>query len=1113
MKSTTQRRMFSLLLALVMLFSLLPALGSTASAAGSGTTESDPKIVTTYAELSSALSSGVAYVKLGANINTKGLNDGAGYTKSIQQTGTVQLDLDGYSVTFFSRTYPLPAAIRVKGDLSVKDSRGGGKLYIDANPNTASSKQVLILAETGSFTLNSGRLGIDNGLAKNSIVVVEGKGDAKVVFNGGKVDAISPKVGIPYVYSALLSSNCKAEFNGGEFEGLVGFTYAARTDGKSKPNAVINGGKFKGGIVVKKGSETITLGRSFPISIQGGSFGRGLFTENFALSSSEQTPENFAFAAMFPERTTLLRPDERPRLIYRQKDVKTEYMANSISKEYIIALSTKNLDDYKRVAFSSYSGTAYTDVCTNAFGLVKVEVNGAPAYVPHQMDVTGGYSGAPLYALNPKKQLRFYWVPLPQAMRDAGYRQKISYTLNGTDHRVTASSYNNNLLFQTIPVNSYSYQTEVQKLGITVELYKDGEPLLLSGASNMFLMRYRMMSETDVAIPEVTLTVADGDLIAASAATDSPVTVSDDESCTVKSQVNWADNGEVRNKTVVLKAKEGFYLTKDTKFNVVGANKITAKWLYSTDSGQTCVVGVEAQECELITEAKGIVRGLVYYNHVNDIYVESYEPSKYTITVKKVSEYISSSGSDIYDSFLWPHELLDETGAPYYLYCTVEAKPGYVFRSGTGTLKYANEEWKPGKWAEAIWNDDWTDMDNISAGACYKLHDKTDTNLGGLWLNRLELTSLNLSVKAPVAGESPAPGSDYCKIDGLPPYMTLERVDWLKCFDDWTYYSDKPFAFQAGKTSDGESCEYQCFIYVSYDLSGVGVAKGAKFYLNDTPCKLDWEKKFFWTETMTAEGTPVQEDPVITAKAGANGTITPSGNVTVKAGADQAFAIQPNSGYTVSKVLVDGTDVGAVTSYTFKNVTANHTIEAVFAKVEAKPTNPFVDVAEGTYYYDPVLWAVANGITSGVDTTHFEPEGTCTRAHAVTFLWRASGQPEPKTTNMPFKDVKPGSYYEKAVLWAVENKITNGTSTTTFSPDENCTRAQIVTFLWRSKGEPYASDSNNPFTDIASDYYMDAVFWAVKEGITNGTTPTTFSPGERCTRAQIVTFIYRAMHR
>ena len=1107
MKSTTQRRMFRLLLAMVMLIILLSALGGTASAAGSGTAESDPQIVTTYEELRTAMNSGVAYVKLGANINTKDLNDGAGYTESIQQTGTVQLDLDGYSVRFFSKTSPLPAAIRVTGDLSVKDSRGGGKLYLDAAADAVSSKQVLILAETGSFTLNSGRLGIDNGLAKNTLVVIEGKGDAKVTFNGGKVDAISPKVGIPYVYSALLSSGCKAEFNGGEFEGLVGFAYATRTDGKSKPNAVINGGKFKGGIVVKKGSETITEGRSFPISILGGSFGRGLFTENFALSSSEQTPENFAFAAMFPERTALLRPDERPRLIYRQKDVKTEYMANSISNEYLIALSTKNLDDYKRVAFSSYSGTAYTDVCTNAFGLVKVEVNGAPDYVPHQMDVTGGYSGAPLYALSPKKQLRFYWNPLPQAMRDAGYRQKISYTLNGTDYPVTASSYNNNLLFQTIPVNSYSYQTEVQKLGITVELYKDGEPLLLSGASNMFLMRYRMMSETDVAIPEVTLTVKDGDLIAASAATDSPITVSEDESCIVNSQVNWADNGNTRNKTVVLKAKEGFYLTKDTIFNVAGANSITAEWLYSTDGGQTCVVGVEALECELITEAKGIVHSLTYYNYVNDVYMESYEPSKYTVTVKEVGKYISSNGSVINDSFMWPQELLDETDVPYYLYCTVEAKPGYVFRSGTGKLKYTQSSWPSGQWREAIWDEDWRDCDNISAGACYKLYDEADTNMGGLWLDRLEISNLNLYVKAPVAGESPTPDSDYCKIEGLPPYMTLERVDWLKCYDDWTYYSDKPFAFQAGKTSDGEDCEYQCFIYVSYDLSGVGVAKDAKLYLNDTPCKLDWENKFFWTETMTAEGTPVQEDSVITAKAGENGTITPSGSVTVKAGADQTFTIAPSAGYIVSSVLVDGTDVGAVTSYTFKNVTENHTIEASFEK----PANPFVDLTESAYYYDSVQWAVANGITNGKDATHFDPDGTCTRAQAVTFLWRAAGQPEPTMTEMPFNDVRPGSYYEKAVQWAVEKGITNGTNATTFSPDAKCTRAQIVTFLWRATGQPEPTMTEMPFNDVRpGSYYEKAVQWAVEKGITNGTNATTFSPDAKCTRAQIVTFLYRA---
>ena len=179
---------------------------------------------------------------------------------------------------------------------------------------------------------------------------------------------------------------------------------------------------------------------------------------------------------------------------------------------------------------------------------------------------------------------------------------------------------------------------------------------------------------------------------------------------------------------------------------------------------------------------------------------------------------------------------------------------------------------------------------------------------------------------------------------------------------------------------------------------------------------------------------------------------------------------------------------------------------------DTSPTNPFVDVSESAYYYDPVLWAVGNGITNGVDATHFEPEGTCTRAHAVTFLWRAAGQPEPKTTQMPFKDVKAGSYYEKAVRWAVEEGITNGTSNTTFSPDADCTRAQIVTFLWRSKGSPEVTGIVDPFTDVATAYYMDAVFWAVKVGVTNGTSPTTFSPDENCTRGQIVTFLYRAMH-
>ena len=248
----------------------------------------------------------------------------------------------------------------------------------------------------------------------------------------------------------------------------------------------------------------------------------------------------------------------------------------------------------------------------------------------------------------------------------------------------------------------------------------------------------------------------------------------------------------------------------------------------------------------------------------------------------------------------------------------------------------------------------------------------------------------------------------------------------------------------------------------------------------------------------------------IKATAGAGGSISPSGNVSVREGRDRTFTITPDKGYAISNVKIDGKSIGAVKSYTFENVRRTHTIEVIFTKANGNPqTGVFVDVATGSYYEDAVDWAVENGITKGTDDTHFSPDGICTRAQAVTFLWRAAGSPKPETRTMPFTDVPVGSYYYDAVLWAVENGITKGTSDTTFSPNMTCTRAQIVAFLWRSEKSP-AAGTANPFADVKSDaYYADAVLWAVKENITKGTTSTTFSPNVDCTRAQIVTFLWR----
>lgn len=171
----------------------------------------------------------------------------------------------------------------------------------------------------------------------------------------------------------------------------------------------------------------------------------------------------------------------------------------------------------------------------------------------------------------------------------------------------------------------------------------------------------------------------------------------------------------------------------------------------------------------------------------------------------------------------------------------------------------------------------------------------------------------------------------------------------------------------------------------------------------------------------------------------------------------------------------------------------------------------FNDVAETDFYYEPVMWAVGKGVTTGLAEKTFGPGNGCTRAQVVTFLWRAAGEPAPTSSNNPFKDIKEGTYYYDAVLWAVENGVTSGLSADTFGPDANCNRGQIVTFLWRAKGEPAPASNANPFRDVAEgQYYYDAVLWAVEKGITTGLSADSFGPNSTCTRGQIVTFLYRA---
>ena len=244
-----------------------------------------------------------------------------------------------------------------------------------------------------------------------------------------------------------------------------------------------------------------------------------------------------------------------------------------------------------------------------------------------------------------------------------------------------------------------------------------------------------------------------------------------------------------------------------------------------------------------------------------------------------------------------------------------------------------------------------------------------------------------------------------------------------------------------------------------------------------------------------------------------NGSVTVSPKTASK-GDTVTITVKPDSGYVLETLTVTDKNGNELTlkdkgdgKYTFTMPAGKVEVKATFME-DNSVLNFFYDVPNGAYFYEAVKWAVENGITTGVGNDLFAPEQPCTRAQIVTFLWRAAGSPEPKTASS-FTDVPVSTYYAKAVAWAVENGITNGMTETTFAPNETCTRGQSVTFLHRVlKGT--ASGSAN-FTDVKSDaFYADAINWAVANNVTNGTSNTTFSPNADCTRAEIVTFLYRA---
>ena len=332
-----------------------------------------------------------------------------------------------------------------------------------------------------------------------------------------------------------------------------------------------------------------------------------------------------------------------------------------------------------------------------------------------------------------------------------------------------------------------------------------------------------------------------------------------------------------------------------------------------------------------------------------------------------------------------------------------------------------------------------------------------------------------------------------------------------------------------------DSAMYNNTVYISGDSAGDflnsnggNVAYNAKIYNNIfynenenlvtdefLESQIEWKNNIFYNfDNIPSDSSNLTVDPKLVAPGtGELGRDTLDGYKLMadSPAIDAGINIENNGGQDYfGTLLTDGkTDIGAA-EYVDSSVTPQPTPEPTPEPTPA-PGKVFEDVETTDFYYDAVNWAVENGVTEGTGDTTFGPKENCTRGHVVTFLWRANGCPEPKTSENAFADVNETDYYYKAVLWAAENGITQGTSDTEFTPARPCTRGEIVTFLWRANGEPQPESTECTFTDVPGyAFYLKAVLWAVEEGITDGKGENTFAPDVVCTRGETVTFLYRS---
>ena len=939
MENRLPKRLATWLLTLVMLLSLVPAMGVTASA------EDD----TFYEQVSIRRYRAFWDYLRSPDSRELVLDTDINYTLSgedeeIEVRRSQRLDLNGHKIRIDAtkRASFFSLITIYDGELTLYDSKGGGEIAVEFAMDSKEHSIIKMFPNSGAypkFTMNSGTLTRlnpittnaqgSNGCVSDSINsrVKDGEPRPQITINGGTIncpyswDRSKP---LPiylsqFMPTALLLRESKLTVNGGTFNGMVWIEDLTQKKGETEPRVFLNGGVFNSSFVVQDVPKDVTR-----IIIDGARFNDGLYVGD---SSSERTYNVGSKPALLIKSGVFDSPDQKPKLdIYAAIGENTENamkcFPNSAIKMNGNIYTSENLGLLaKNGRYNYFNSNTPIEVIGRAWDLKEVLLDGSPIAVPNIRDGAAfrKAGSVPVYTVSTlgTHELVYRWYDLAKELRDAGWYYEIRCERGPGLVNIYNGSYTtaNGICEWRYRLPNTPANIDAGQMAFTINLKHATEPTSIV-YSNQYLLRYQVVQDSAQVITAGRLNMSGGDIIPSDAVSANQVTRGARENrFTVSAQTNWSLSGDTRSKTVTLKAANGYRFLSASDFSVEGANCVTAKSSSVSADGKTCVVRVEARVCRLLTHIAGELENFYDDRTFADVSVTSYDPDKcrfeiYTAVERSFGEV---SPDTKIDGRSW-----------YYFFLNIYPEPGYAVRSNSkvAVVNYGGY-WSNGSAVEeevytAIYGDWYCEDSGQYYGEYWCLgRNKENTEFVGID-PRYERTTrtLNLTIKEPVAGENPNTDPSYKKIDGLPADVTVDKFEWDM---------DKDTVFQAGK-------EYMLLLYLTVpkeNPSGVWAEdsdhKYITVYINGVNCN----KYNAWQGTDTGRVncewgiaehwlTPISE-------AGAG--VAVSGKIT---------SYNPNNPTTV-KLLQNGTEKYSTT------------IKAATGSGQKEQTFSFPAVAAGTY--------------------------------------------------------------------------------------------------------------------------------------------------------------------